>query len=55
MVGDCYYEASLMTQLVKNPPANAGDTLAGSILGWENLLEKKMEPCSNILVGKFHG
>ena len=33
--------------VVKNPPANAGDT--GSILGWEDPLEEEMATGSNIL------
>ena len=45
--------------VVKNPPANAGDM--GSILVWEDPLEKGMATHSGILVslvflsGKFHG
>ena len=33
--------------VVKNPPANAGDT--GSIPGWGRSLEKEMATCSSIL------
>ena len=33
--------------MVKNLPSNAGDT--GSILGWENPLNKEMSTRSNIL------
>ena len=33
--------------MVKNLPSNAGDT--GSILGWENPLNKEMPTHSNIL------
>ena len=43
MVGDHYYGTSLMTQLVKKPPDNAGDTKdadlipgLGKFLGEEN-------------------
>ena len=36
------YWASLVAYLVKNPPANAGDV--GSILGWEDHLEKDGNP-----------
>ena len=34
--------------VVKNPPANTGDT--GSISGWEDLLEKKLAAHSSVLV-----
>ena len=37
--------------MVKNPPANAGDT--DLILVWEDSLEKKMAPHSSILVWKI--
>ena len=33
--------------MIKNPPANAGDL--GSILGWEDPLEKEMATHSSIL------
>ena len=33
--------------MVKNPPTNSGDV--GSILGWEDLLEKEMAMHSSIL------
>ena len=39
--------------VVKNPPANAGDS--GSIPGWGRSLEKEMTPHSSILVGKSNG
>ena len=37
--------------MVKNPPANAGDT--GRFLGWEDRLEKKMatQPAPVLLLG----
>ena len=43
--------ASLVAYLVKNPPANAGDV--GSILGWEDHLEKEMATHSSILTWKI--
>ena len=36
-----------MAQVIKNPPASAGDP--GSILGWEDPLEKEMATLSSIL------
>ena len=39
--------------MVKNPPANAGDS--SSILGWEGPLEKEMQPTPVLLTGEFHG
>ena len=40
--------------VVKNLPANAGDARdMGSILGWEDPLEKEMATHSSILVWKF--
>ena len=39
--------------MVKNLPANAGDT--GSISGWEDPLEKEMDPTPVFLLGKSHG
>ena len=40
--------------MVKNPPANAGDSRdMGSILGQENPLEKEMATHSNILAWKI--
>ena len=42
--------------VVKNPPDNAGDTRdLGSILGWEDPLEKEMATHSILLPVKFHG
>ena len=39
-----------MAQLVKNPPANAGDARGeGSVLGSGRSLEKEMATCSSIL------
>ena len=35
--------------MVKNPPANAGD--AGSILGWEDPLEREWQPTPAFLLG----
>ena len=45
------YWASLVAYLVKNPPANAGDV--GSILRWEDHLEKEMATHSSILTWKI--
>ena len=39
--------------MVKNPPAKK-ETLVRS-LGWEDPLEKKWQPTSVFLPGKFHG
>ena len=40
--------------MVKNPPANAGDMRnAGSVPGWEDLLEKGIETHSSILVQRI--
>ena len=39
--------------MVKNPPANAGDS--DSIPGSEDLLEKEMEPTPVFLPGKSYG
>ena len=40
--------------VVKNPPASAGDARdMGSILGWEDPLEKKMATHSSILAWKI--
>ena len=44
--------ASLVAQLVKNPPAMQ-ETWVRS-LGWEDLLEKGEATQSSILPGKFH-
>ena len=41
------FEASLVAQVVKNLPANAGE--AGQSLGWKGPLEKEMATHSNIL------
>ena len=51
-----YQLASPMAELVKNPPADAGDTkrLASS-LGREDPLEKGMEATPVFLSGTFHG
>ena len=43
----CFSGVSLVAQMVKNLPANAGDM--GSILGGEDTLEKEMATDSNIL------
>ena len=37
--------------VVKNPPASAGET--GSVLGWEDPLEKEMAICFSILAQKI--
>ena len=42
-----------MDETVKNLPANAGDV--GSILGWEDPLEKEMAKHSSILAWRIHG
>ena len=42
------------SSVVKNPPANAGDTGdLGSIPGWKNPLEKEMTIHSNILAWRL--
>ena len=49
-----YYGASLVAQLVKNPPAMQGDTgEVGSIPGSEDLLEEGMATYSNILAWRI--
>ena len=46
--------ASRGAQVVKNPPANAGDIRdLGSIPGWEDLLEKGMAIHSSILAWRI--
>ena len=40
-----------MAQMVNNLPANTGD--AGSLLGWEDPLEKEMATHSSILTWKI--
>ena len=48
--------ASQVALVVKNLPANAGNVRdAGSILSWEDHLEKKMATKSVFLPGKSHG
>ena len=48
--------ASQVTAVIKNPPANAGDTgNAGLTLGQENPLEEDMAPTLVFLPGKLHG
>ena len=37
--------------VVKNPPANAGDTVDSSLISWS----KKWQPTLLFLSGKFHG
>ena len=37
-----------MAQLVKNPPANAGEARDTASLGWEDSLEKEMATFSSI-------
>ena len=47
--------ASPVAQLVKNPPANAEDARnVSSIPGWEDPLEKEMQPTLVFLPEKFH-
>ena len=42
--------------MVKNPPANAGDTRdASSVLGWEHPLEEGMAIHSSILAWRIPG
>ena len=49
-----YVWASLVTLVVKNLPANAGDIRdKGSILGQEDSLEEEMETYSSILAGRI--
>ena len=45
-------QASLVAQLVKNPPATQETWVR--CLGWEDLLEKGTATHSNILVWKIH-
>ena len=46
--------SSGVAQLVKNPPANAGDARGeGSVLGSGRSLEKEMATCSSILAWKI--
>ena len=47
------WRTSLITQLVKNPPA-MWETWVGS-LGWDDSLEKGKAIHSSILPGEFHG
>jgi len=42
---------SLVTQTVKNPPANAGDMVES--LGWEDPLEKELATYSSILAWRI--
>ena len=44
---------SLMTQGVKNPPANAGTQVQS--LGQEECWEEEMQPIEVFLPGNFHG
>ena len=48
-----YSWASLVAELVKNPPAMRETWLQS--LGWEDSLEKGTATYSSILVWKFHG
>ena len=48
-----YSWATLLAQLVKNPPAMC-ETWIGS-LGWEDSLEKGKAPHSSILAWRIHG
>ena len=46
-----WHQASQVALVVKNLPTSAGDIRdAGSILGWEDLLEEEMATHSSILV-----
>ena len=46
--------APLVAQLVKNPPAKAGDARdLGRFLGWEDPLEKGMAPRASILAWRI--
>ena len=45
--------ASLVAQLVKNPPAMRETWVR--FLGWEDPLEKGKAPHSSMLAGEFHG
>ena len=48
--------ASQVAQLVKNPPANAGDTRdTRSISGQQDPLEEEMATAPVFLPGEFHG
>ena len=47
------FGTSLVGQMVKNPPANAGDS--GSALGWEDPLEEEMAIYSSIFACKDSG
>ena len=48
--------APLVAQLVKNPPAKAGDARdLGRFLGWEDPLEKEMATHSSMLAWKLPG
>ena len=48
------FQASQVALVVKNPPANAGNTETKlRSLGWEDLLEKKMATHSSILAWKI--
>ena len=48
-----YSWASLVAELVKNPPAMQETSVQS--LGWEDPLEKGKAPHSRILPGEFHG
>ena len=48
--------ASQMVLVAKNLPTNAGEARdTGSILGWEDSLEKEMVTHSSILAWRIHG
>ena len=48
-----FLRASLVAQMVKNLPA-VQETQFSS-LGWEDFMEKKMQPSPIFLPGEFHG
>ena len=48
------YDVIKVALVVKNPPANTGDTRdAGSTPGWEDPLEKEMTPYCSILAWRI--
>jgi len=48
------YDVIKVALVVKNPPANTGDTRdAGSTPGWEDPLEKEMAPYCSILAWRI--
>ena len=54
--GSSVHGISQVAQLVKNPPANAGDAReSGSVPGLGRSWSRKWEPTPVFLPGKFHG